>query len=548
VLQLGSDKALVLSSVPALAVSPDGRYLVYQRGGASPLMIRAMDETEPQALAGTEGAQLPFFSPDSQSLGFVAGAALKRAALSGGAPMKVAGLTQMRGATWGDDGWIYYTPSASSGLWRVRADGGAPEQLTTPDFAQGEKSHRYPFVLPGGKAVLFVVATSRMMSFDDARIEAFSLTTRTRRRLIEGGTYPQYVPSGYLLYSRGGALLAVRFDPGNLEVGGSPIPLVEGMIRDPVYGSADYSFSREGTLVYVPGSNTALPQPLVATDRRGATQALRAEPGMFGGGSVSPDGMRCVVLLNGATSQITLIDLVRGTPTRLTFEWDNENPIWTPNGSRVTFKSNRAGGPFNLYWLSADGGGEPERLTTSDHEQVPFSWSPDGRTLAFVDTDTATGADIWVLSTDDKKARSFLKTPANESAPAFSPDGKWIAYQSNQSGKAEIYVQSFAPGGRRWQISSGGGTGPLWQRSGRELIYRKGPSVMAVPVVTSPGFSPGEPVKLFDTLGALIDLMPDGQRFLMLPAASRPAVGELNVIVNWFDELRRKAGVSTAGR
>jgi serine/threonine-protein kinase len=543
VLPLGAEAALVNTGLPNVAVSPDGRHVAYR--GAAQLFIRAVDEAQSRAIAGTDGAAYPFFSPDSQSLGFVVGPTIKRVALSGGAPVTVApgGGTAagvpFRGVAWGDDGFIYYTPTVSAGLWRIQASGGTPEQLTTPEFAQGEKTHRWPFVLPGSRALLFIVGTSRITTFDDARIEALTLATKQRHRLIEGGTFPQFVPTGHLLYSRDGSLLAVRFDPDKLEVTGSPVTVLSGATRDALFGLANHGFSANGTLAYISGGTTSVIRTLAAVDRTGSTKPLPPQPALYSSGRLSPDGSRFAVFFLGATSQISVVDLVGGQASRLTFEWDNESPIWTPKGERVTFTSNRGGGPRNLYWQTPDGGSDAERLTKSEREQVSYAWSPDGKMLVYGETDPATLQDIWVLSLDDKKARPLVNTPGVDINARLSPDGRWIAYQSNQSGRPEVYVQAFPTGGRRWQVSTDGGTAPAWQRNGRELIYRRGSAVMAVPVTMTSDFRHGSPVRLFESPQLLADVLPDG-RFLMMVGEVSAPVSELNVVVNWFDDLRRK--------
>ena len=547
VVPLGARHALVPSFLPNLAVSPDGRYAAYR--GNEGLILRALDEHESRPLAGTEGAAYPFFSPDSQSLGFVVGPTIKRIALSGGAPTVVApgggtaGGVPFRGVAWGDDDFIYYTPTVSAGLWRVPAAGGAAEELTRPDFAKGEKTHRWPFVLPGSKAVVFVVGTSRITTFDDARIEVLVLAGRERRKLVDGGTFPQAAPSGHLLYSHAGALLAVPFDADRLELRGSPIEVVTGTLRDDLYGMGNHSFSKTGTLVYAAGGTTGVTRTLASVDRRGTPQPLPVAPGFYGTGRVSRDGTRLVVFVNGATSQITTIDLSRGPASRMTFEWDNESPVWTPDDKFLTFTSNRGGGPRNLYRQPADGGGDAERLTTSDREQVPLDWSPDGRTLVFGETDPGTLGDIWYMSMDDRTPRVLVKTPGADGAARLSADGRWIAYQSNLAGQPEIYVQAFPAGGRRWQISIDGGTAPVWQRNGRELVYRRGNSVMAVAVNGDADFQYGSPVRLFDWPQPIMDVLPGG-RFLMAAGTPMAPITELNLVVNWFEDLRRRMGAA----
>jgi serine/threonine-protein kinase len=539
-----SAEALLVAAYPSVALSPDGHYIAYRGGSPAQIYVRATDESQSHAVAGTEGGLYPFFSPEGTSLGFLVGRTIKRMALGGGAPVTIVDLTtaNLRGVAWGDDGWIYYTPTVSAGLWRIRASGGAAEQLTTPDFAAGEKTHRFPCVLPGSKALVFMVGTSRLTSFEDARIEVLALDTKTRHRLVDGGSYPQYASTGHLLYTRKAQLIAVPFDVNQLKLTGSPVTVADDMFADPYYGMGNYGVSRNGVAVRMIGGASAVPQTLASVDRAGASQPLKIDPVVIGAmGRVSPEGARLVTYFTGATSQLALFDLARGTSSRLTYEWDNETPVWSPDGARLAFISNRDGGPRNVYVMRADGGGSAERLTKSDHEQQAFSWSADGKTIAYTDTDPASGEDIWTVSVQDRNAAPLVKSPADDGFPAFSPDGRWIAYQSRQSSRMEIYVQAFPSGERRWQVSTDGGTTPFWQRDGHELVYRRGQSVMAVSVTTTPEFHHGEPVKLFDTPNVLVDVLPAG-RLLMRTTTPAPPVTQLEVIVNWFSELRRRSG------
>jgi Tol biopolymer transport system component len=289
--------------------------------------------------------------------------------------------------------------------------------------------------------------------------------------------------------------------------------------------------------------------PIVDPDRCpiGAEQPVRAEPALFSNavannGRLSPDGKRLAIYMAGATGQIKVLDLERGTSTFLTDEWDNGSPDWTPDEAHIAFFSTRGGGggAANLYWQRSDGSTPAERLTTSDHRQAPYSWSHYNKVLAYTDNDPNTRSDIWTLSIDDRKAKQFVGTSAEETGPAFSPDGHWIAYQSNKArpDRPEVYVQAFPSGGMAQQVSNAGGTQPMW-RGDHEIVYRRGQSVMSVQIATAPTFHPSEPVERFRTPNTLIDLMPDG-RLLMVTATLAPPVTELEIVVNWFQELRKK--------
>ena len=541
--------ALVIGSFghPSVAVSPDGRHIAYSAGTPAQLYVRNLDETASRPIEGTAGASYPFFSPDSATLGFLLGRSVNRIALGGGAPVPILAdldINTIRGVAWGDDDWIYYTPNYSAGLWRIRASGGAPEQLTTPEFSQGEKSHRLPFVLPGSRAVLFVVATSKATSFDDARIEVISLATRTRHRLIDGGTYPQYVSTGHVLYTRAGKLIAVPFDAERLTITGASETVADGMFVDTPSGSGNHDVSRDGTFVRQVGGTAAMMQTLVEVDLHGAERPSRAEPGRFTTGTtvsigrLSRSGKSLAIYALGATSQIAVLDLERGTSALLTDKWDNISPLWLLDDSRIAFSSNRGGGVNNLWWQPSDGSGEAERLTTSNHRQTAYSWTPGAKILAYTENDPDSGSDIWTLSIDGRKAQRLVRTSAEETAPAFSPDGRWIAYQSNRTGRPEVYVQAFPATGGALPVSNAGGAQPVW-RGDHEIIYRRGQSVMSVQIATAPTLHAGEPVERFRTPHTLIDLMPDG-RLLMLTATLAPPVTELEIVVNWFQELRRK--------
>jgi Tol biopolymer transport system component len=350
--------------------------------------------------------------------------------------------------------------------------------------------------------------------------------------------------------------MATSFDPQRLEVTGTAVPVVEGVLQSPVAGAAQYSISSTGSLVYVPGGVQATQLSMVWVDRHGIEQPLAAPERAYFAPHLSPDGRRIAVGITESEFQTWLYDLSRETLTRFTFEGSyNPASVWTPDGKRIAFESNKEGTP-NIFWQLADGSGGLERLNTSEHIQVPMSWSPDGKLLALMEVNPTTGVDIWVLRMGDpsagpgqvRKAQPFLRTPFNEGAPRFSPDGRWLAYMSNESGRYEIYVQPYPGPGGKWQISTEGGTEPVWNPKGRELFYRSGDKVMAVDIGTQPGFAAGKPRMLFEGQYELspvqidnYDVSPDGQRFLMLKPTEQAALTQINVVLNWFEELKQKA-------
>jgi serine/threonine protein kinase/Tol biopolymer transport system component len=542
--------------VSTMALSPDGTHLAYVaiQSGTQQLHLRAMDSLDANPIPGTEGATEPFYSPDGQWLGFFSGGKLKKVSVSGGAAITVSGVESIHaGASWGSQGNIIFG-SVTEPLKQMSESGGAPQLLTR--LEKGETSHRWPEFLPNGKAVLFAAGNGG--NWSGALIAVQSVGTGERRNLVQDGTYPHYAPPGHLLFVQGGTLMAVPFDPQRLATTGAAVPMVEGIQQSANSGATRYSISPTGTLVYASGGAQATQRKLVWVNRNGAEQPLDAPAHSYETPRISPDGRRVSVDIREQDSQVWLYDLSRETLTRLTFEGTtNQNPAWTPDGKRIAFQSNKEGSGLSLFWLLADGSGGLERLTTSESLQAPNSWSPDGQLLAFTELNPTTGWDIWVLRMGDpsasqgqvRKAQPFLQTQFTEGAPRFSPDGRWLAYVSDESGRYEIYVQPYPGPGGKWQISTEGGTEPLWNHNGRELFYRSGDKMMAVDIATQPSFSAGKPRTLFEGRYArttatipTYDVSPDGQRFLMLKpsesAGSAPT--QINVVLNWFEELKRR--------
>jgi serine/threonine-protein kinase len=540
---------LALGRGSAVAISPDGLKLVFVAGtgGRTGLYLRSLDQFDSTALPGTDGAANPFFSPDGQWVGFFAGGKLKKIALSGGQPVSVCDAPSSRGEAWSLDDVIFFTPSSGSGLWRVAAGGGKPEEVTKRQ--EGELSHRWPQVLPDGRTVIFTVWNDT--GFEAARIVAQSLTTGERRVLVEGGSYARIVfadaaeRTGYLIYARASGLLAAPFDAERLQLTGPPVPMVDGVVTN-LSGGAHFSVSRDGALVYIAGGLAESARRVAVVDRKGTARPLATIRGMSLFFQVSPDGKR-LARSNpaGPNRDIWIHDLDRNTATRLTYRDNSSYPIWTPDGTRVVFSS---GLPDpNLYWKSADGSGAEERLTTSPHAQFPGAFSPDGTILVYVENRPSAGSDLWILPFEgDRTPRPFLQTPFNESEAAFSPDGKWLAYQSNESGVFEVYVQSFPSGGRKWQISTDGGRWPLWARNGREIFYRNRNGMMAVAVGAEPAGSGtaltvDKPRLLFEgSFEDVYSLTPD-ERFVVIQIDSdESAPTEVHVVLDWLEELKRR--------
>jgi len=533
-----------------IALSPDGKEVAYtaRRGDISQLYLRALDRLEPTPVLGTEDAYNPFFSPDSQWVGFFAQGKLKKVAVGGGVPHDICHAGDGIGASWGPDDLIYFTPLWTKGIWRVSARGGQPEIVVAPEPGKSERAYLWPEVLPGGKTVLFTAWTGG--SFDGAHIVAYRLDTREQRTVVEGGTYARYAPSGHLVYARGAEILAVPFDAQRLEVRGPAARVLDGLMIGASAGDADFSFSKAGTLLYVPGGLRSLEYSLVWVDQSAVVRPMSGRERSFEVPRLSPDGRHVAVVIAGSTYDVWLYDVARDTLTRLTFGGDDNYPVWSPDGKRIAFNSTRAGAA-NIYLTAADGSGTVERLTASEYSQYPGSWSPDGKFLAFTEEGQPnTGDDIWLLPLQgDRKPQPLVQTPFDEWQPRFSPDGQWLAYASNESGSEEVYVQPFPSLGAKWKISTDGGNEPLWAPTGREIFYRNGDKMMAVSLETKPTFALAKSRLVFEAPYAHIsndvpnyDVAPDGRLLMVRENPQTATATQLNVVLHWFEELKQRAG------
>jgi Tol biopolymer transport system component len=477
----------------SVVLSPDGKRIVYTGRGADGmfrLYTRTLDQEQATTLAGTEGAYGPFFSPDGQAVGFFASGKLKKTSVERGGVVVLCDASQGVGGSWGEDGNIIAALNGFDGiLTRIPSGGGMLQPLESKP--ERKEYGRWPQVLPGAKAVLFTADKPG----GGSSIEVQSLRTGERKTLMRGGSYGRYVPTGHLLYLHQGMLYAASMDVNRLELTGPAVPVVDDLLSSASYGFAQADFSQNGTLVYVRGKPGR--QTLVWLDSTGHTQTLRAEATEYNGTvRFSPDGKRLAVsVTEGGNANVWVYEWERDTFTRLTFTSAIEAaPVWSPDGKHLVFLSDRHGGGLpNLYWIRADGAGEAVRLTESKNFQVPFSFSPDGKRLAFTELDSQTNGALWTLPLGEMesdhpkpgKPEPFLVTQFNEFGPMISPDGRWLAYQSNQSGRYEVYVRPFLRQGGQWQISTGGGDWPVWSKKGPELFYRSSEGMMIASYTTN---------------------------------------------------------------
>ena len=543
-----------------MAVAHDGRFMVYSAIPENPgpqakpqIYLRRMDQMDAAPVAGTEGGIGPFLSPDDRWIGFWEGGKLKKVPVAGGVPTTLCDAASLFGADWAPGNGILFSPREGLGLSRIAGEGGRPEVLTVPDKAKEESSHRLPHYLPDGKLVLFTI----MGHAHDLqpRLALLDLGTRKWRVVMEDAADGRWFRTGHLVFLRQGTLMAVAFDLDRLEVRGQPVPAVANVmqalnITDSRLNTAagQYSVSDSGWLAYVPGG--ILPDrenSLVQVDQQGNIQPVVDFTAPFFAPRLSPDGQRIAYQTLGRERQVWVYDLNRGTASRLTGDGRAMYVTWTPDGERLVFGWFKSG-QANLYWQPADGSSPMERLTVSDNGQFPGSFTPDGATLAFTESHPESNNDILLLDVKSRRVTSFLNSRADEGWPDISPDGRWLAYVSDESGSREVWVRPLSGQGGRWQISSEGGSEPIWSKDGAQLFYRQASQVWVAEIRKAGGFDAGRARLLFEQRafagGNPIrgwDTWPEGQRFLMVKLDQRKPtpVTEMVLVQNWFEELKR---------
>jgi serine/threonine-protein kinase len=542
---------------PAIAISPDGSRIAYiatNATGQAQLFVRSLDRLDATTFPGLESARNPFFSPDGRWIGFfqVEGG-LKKIAVTGGPAFPLCPVIGApRGASWGDDDRIVFaTNDTGTGLLSVPAGGGEPKVLTKPDLAH-EGDHTFPSVLPGARGVLFTKASVS----DAGQVAVLDLKSGQSKTLIRGGSHAQYVSSGHIVYAAAGALRAVQFDLSRLDVIGDPFPIADAVLITPL-GAAQFSASKNGTAVYAPGGTAAFARSLVWVDRQGHEEPIKAAPPRgYVYPRLSPDGSRIVVDIREATTGLSIWNVETGNLMPLTNGGD-QYPIWTPDGHRIVF-GRSTGGNFSLYSLPADGTGAADRLTHTEFSEYPETFAPDG-SLVIQEARQNTNRDLLRLRLDAKSDKNALETlidtAGTDSNATVSPDGHWMAYQTNFAGHDDIYVQSFPdPKQGRKLLSTAGGTRPLWSRTGKEIFYidPTGGFISVAVLQTAQGFAFGKPQKLFDahwlyttTPGRPYDSI-DGQRFVMVKDTGttdpNATPASLVVVTNWLEELKAKSG------
>jgi len=563
VVDLPKDSVIMPTFNANLALSPDGTHLAYTPL-PGPVVIRRLDTVDGQPLEASTAPgfrQAPLFSPDGTSIAYVDGNApysarrpFQTAALSGGPARKLADYDMFHGGDWSDDGWLYWTARYPGGIVRIRDTGGATEAVTELDVTGGERSHRFASLLPRGEALIYTVGFEGIDNYDDARIDLWDRRSGTKKTIIERGTAATYSPSGHIIFARAGTLMAVPFDAERREVRGTAFEVQDGVMMSRNTGAAHYTLSKRGDLAYVPGPAEGGRRTLVWVDRSGKAEPLPLPPASYLYPRISPDGRTLAVEIEGPNHDFYFYDFARTVLSKVTTDGLSHDPVWSPRGDLLAFRSWLAGG-MTMWSMPTDRSGAPRRLDPSGTRQSPVAFSPDGRFLAFDQKDPDTGDDAWVLPLEgDQMPQRVAQTRFGEGSMKFSPDGRWVAYSSDESGQPEIYVQAFPGPGLKLQVSNEGGTDPIWRRSGGELYYRAGDKMMVVSVATSPRFQASAPRQLWEgaysegtasscgmpgVSSSNYDVTADGQRFLMVRDEDQTAFStRIIVVLNWMSHVK----------
>ena len=534
----------------SVTVSPDGRRVTFvapTAEGKNLLWVRSLDALSAQALTGTEDASFPFWSPDSRLLGFFADEKLKKIEAGGGPTLTLCNAPLARGGTWNRDGVIIFAPDAAGPLQQVSASGGASGAVTQLDEARGEMTHRWPYFLPDGQHFLYLSRGASASESDTRAIHVASLKSKESKLLLRASSNVAYA-QGYLLFLREGTLMAQAFDDRSLEMTGGAFPIAEQVQSEPSMARGAFAVSENGVLAYQTGS-VRNGSELAWFDRNGKRLSVLGDLAIYDIPQLSPNGKRLTVAIvdpQNGNQDLWLYELARGLRTRLTVDpADERSPAWSPDGSRIVFSSNRKG-HVDLYQKATSGVGSEELLLESNLDKFATSWSPDGKSLLYDAVDPKSRRDLWVLPmTGDRKPFPFLQTEFTEANGQFSPDGRWIAYSSDESGRSEIYVMPFPGTGGKWQISTSGGSHPKWRGDGREIFYLAPDNKLMAAEVNGqgPALEAGAVRPLFEVrpyleVGGVYDLTSDGQRFLINTTVEQKVSAPITLVLNWTADLK----------
>jgi len=544
-LEIENDYMLDVSSYPALAISHDGKSLVYKAN--SKFYIRKMNSTEPVLINGIENASSPFFSPDDDWLGFFANGKLEKISISGGTPVILADALDNRGGTWNDNGSIVFSATTTVGLSLISENGGTVKMITTIDSSKNERTHRWPSFLPDGEHVLFTVGTiSSPDYYENAVIDVADIKTGERKTLIRGASTARYINSGHLLFSRSGVLYIVPFDANNLEIEGQPVPVIEGVYSELTTGITNYMVSDNGTLAYIPGAVEGGSRKIVKIDLNGNTTTLDSSGHPYLEPRLSPDNKKiALVIRDGEDFDIWIFDILRKTLSRLTFGGLNRTPQWSQNGKKIAFMKRTKDGKIGIFIKPYDGSGDEVEIYSGASRLYVDEWTTDGDNLIVDNLTLGAQSDLLVVPLKgDKKPWKYLDSKYDEYEASISPNGKWLAYLTNESGSYQGYVRSFPNKEGKWQISTDVIEEPRWSPDGKTLYYRKGSQLIAVPVTTSPTYSAGIPKVLISGFpsmnvdsGISYDITSDGKYFITTTPVKGSTLKNISIVLNWTEEI-----------
>ncbi len=535
-----------------IALAPDGSALAMAlvHEGTRFLHVRRFERQGVVRMAGTEGALAPFFSPDGRWIGYFSiDNTLKKISIDGGTPITLcSNIGDPRGADWGDDDTIVFTPHYTEPLMRVPGSGGTPEAITTLDEAAGERTHRWPHLLPAHDVVLFTVGSGDSPEgYDNAHIDAVRLSTGERVTVFEGASMARYMPTGHLLIARAGLLFALPFDIETLRANGSPTPVLQNVMGAPGSGIIHAGFANNGLAAFVPGTPQVEERILVLRGRDGSREPLGVAPATYQGARVSPDGQRIAVLMvESQSSDLHIYDVEDNLLTRLTFGGPSGLATWSIDGKQVAFGSQRNNDALAVFVKAADGSGSEERMYTVESFGpraglvVPRQWSSDGQYLLVEFADDLR-RNIAAFQQGNDTPLYLVNTPANEKDPALSPNDRWLAYSSDETGRDEVFVQAFPDPAGRWQVSTAGGERPRWSATGDELFFTQQKALYSVPVdVSAASFRNGRPELILDEFASEFEFdVFDENRLITIEPLGEINATEVTVLVNWLDELER---------
>ncbi|MFQ5448141.1 MAG: hypothetical protein ACE5FF_14550, partial [Saprospiraceae bacterium] len=544
---INADAELDISGNSMLTISPQGENVIYvgRQNGETKLFLRSLDKFEALPIQGTEGARSPFFSHDGKWIGFFANGNLKKVSILGGVPVTLTATNIFFGASWAANDTIYFSAGQSNEnnclLFQISANGSAAKVLTQPQDSLEFVRHCFPQILPGNKALIFTRLPKQSDNPDEGVIEVLDLHSGKRQKILQGGIYARYINTGHIVAAWSGGLFAVPFNLKKLEVTGPTVPVLNKILLNNEL-IPNFAFSKDGTLIYAPVEKGSQKKQIISMNRDGEKQDVFDLRRDFYHISFSPDESKIAVTVGRENAQVWIIHPVKQEFSQFTFEGSNSFPIWTPDGKHITYSSNR-NGSSNIYMKAIKAETAEVQLTSGDNRQLPTSWSADGTVLAFCEDHPDSNLDIMLLKFDsDTTVQSLISTRFNEQEAKFSPNGKWVAYTSDKSGRNEIYVQSYSGDAAPVRVSEKGGSSPIWHPNSQRLYFRQRNTLMSVSIKTKPVFEADKPEEMFKMANRFeyYTISPGGEQFVFVVEEQAQSIKHFNIVLNWDEELKQQ--------